>query len=142
MKFDVTNKKTGEVRTIEWSNPQEMKAAYISLSEEIKTLEWAKQRVSEAMDRFLGDQEMYDFGDGYELKRISRASKRYPKEVVGEYLDADQLDLVTEVSGTKLKSLIKQLAEENQLQPGTWKAIESRAEITMSKPYVKLQKVL
>lgn len=142
MKVTVVDTLTGEVTDFKWSTPLEMKNIYLQINNQIAAFERAKKKVAAHMDAFLGDQDRHDFGDGYELMRISRATRKYPREVVAQYLDEDQLALVTDVSGTKLKDLIKKLAAENQLQPGTWKAIEEKAEITMSKPYVKLQKVL
>ena len=131
---------TGEVRKFTWKTPLDMKNVYLQINAEINALERAKAKVAARMDLFLGDEDRHDFGDGYELVRVQGVRKRYLREVVAEFLDEDQLSLVTEVNGTKLKALLKSLVEENQLKPGTWQAIESRAEVTPNKPYVKLQK--
>lgn len=137
-----TNSITGEVMEFAWGDdPIEMRQVYQQINATIKALQYAKEKVASKMDEFLGDEDKFDFGDGFELMRIHSVNKEYPLAVVREYLDEDQIDLVLRVDGRKLKELMASLVKENAAPGGAWKEIEARADIKPKKPYVKVQKI-
>jgi hypothetical protein len=138
--LEITNTLTGEIFIFEWKDPLSLRMVYQEVASLITALGVAKERLLRAMDETLGDEDEFNFGDGYTMKRIVSFTTKYPREVVAKYLDEDQLSLVTDVNPTKLKELIKQLADEQKLEPGAWKAIESEAEKTPKKPYIKVLK--
>lgn len=137
----VINTLTGEVMDLDWKNALEMRTAYQEVSSMIKTLERAKGKIASAMDEWLGDEERYDFGDGFLLMRVAPMRKKYLTSTVRRYLDEDQLDLVLEVNGPKLKDLMAQLVQEGAAPEGAWKDIEAEADIVPVKPHVRLEKV-
>lgn len=139
-KVQVVNTNTGEVSEYEWTNTTEMRSVYQQIKAQIDALERAKRKVADKMDEFLGKEDRFDFGDGFELVRIHSAIKEYPVGVVRQYLDEDQLDLVLRVDGKKLKDLLADLVKQNAAPPGAWKDIEAHAEVKPKRPYVKVQK--
>jgi len=136
----VVNKLTGEVYEIKLTNIQEAEEAYLMLQGMEGAIKRAKIKVLAFLDLQMGSEEKWDFGDGYQATRVSGYRRKYQKPIVAQYLDPDQLDLVTEINGTKLKDLVKDLVAENKLPSGAWKDIEAKAEITPIKPYIKITK--
>jgi hypothetical protein len=137
--IQVVNTFTGEVLEFQYKNIQELKDAFVNLEAFKAAIERAHKKMKADLEFAMGDDEQVDFADGSRLKRFYRTSYTYNKEVVGKYLDADQLDLVTTVNGTALKSLIKELNANNSLPEGAWSDIELSAE-QVTTEYVRLLK--
>lgn len=136
----VINKLTGEVLEFEYSNPGELKNVYQEAKAAEDTIKRARVKIDTAMDDTLGELDELEVGDGYKFKRIQRSTKKYPRSVVAKYLDEDQMDLVTEVNGKKLKELLADLVKEGHAPQGAWPAIEAAADAKPSKPYVSVEK--
>lgn len=136
----VINKLTGEVYEHKLATIEDAEQAYLILSGMEGAVKRAKIKVVAFLDKEMGDEEKWDFGDGYIATRVSGFRRKYQKPIVAQYLNEDQLDLVTDINGTKLKDLIKNLVEEKKLPVGAWKDIEAKAEITPIKPYIKVTK--
>lgn len=136
----IVNKTTGEILEFAWETLQELKTVYLQLSSLESVIKGSKKKMRNVLDKALGEEEKYDFGDGYTLIRVAPQMKEYPTYIVAKYLDADQLDLVTKIDNKKLEEIIKELVESNSLEPGAWQDIQDNAEIKPIKPYVKIQK--
>jgi hypothetical protein len=141
-KLQVVNTLTGEVMDLEWKNATELRGTYQEINAMIKTLERAKAKAAGYLDEWLGDQDRYDFGDGFVIMRLAPMRKKYQVATVRRYLDEDQLDLVLAVDGKKLKELMANLVQEGVAPAGAWKDIEAEAEVTPTKPYVKIEKAV
>lgn len=139
-KAQVVNTFTGEVIEVDWSSAEQLRDAFKQAKAFEEALKRMRAKIAESVDALIGDDEQYDFGDGFKFMRIQSNTYRYPREVVAQYLDEDQLALVTEVNPRKLKDLVVQLVKEHQIEDGVWKSIEAGAEVTPKRPYVKLEK--
>jgi hypothetical protein len=131
---------TGEVFDFAWKNAGELRIAFERAKKLEEAVKRAREKIQTACQEFLGDEEFYDFGDGFKFMWIASSTKRYPREVVAEFLDEDQLALVIDINGKRLKELLAALVKENRAPKDAWKTIEANAEIMPRKPYVKLEK--
>lgn len=139
-KTQVVNTLTGEITEFEYTNIDELKSKYLELDSYAKTIDRAMKKMKADLEFALGDDERIDFTDGWALKRFNRATKEYRKEVVAKYLDDDQLDVVTKIDGTALKTLLKDLTAAGAGLPGgAWQEIEESAH-TKNSEYVRLIK--
>jgi hypothetical protein len=131
---------TGEVFDFTWKDAGELRTAFERAKALEEAVKRAREKIQLACQDFLGDEEYYDFGDGLKFMWIAQSTKRYAREVVARFLDEDQMALVIDINGTRLKELLAALVKENRAPKGAWKTIEANAEITPRKPYVKLEK--
>lgn len=137
--ISVVNTHTGEVIEFHYENIQQLKDAYVEMDALLAAFTRAHKKMKQDLEFALGDDEEAQFSDGYRLKRFYRTSYTYRKDVVSKYLDADQLDMVTSINGTALKSMIKELNKDGHLPDGAWADIEGSADQTTS-DYVRLLK--
>ena len=138
-KISVVNTLTGEVLDFEYNNLYELKDQYVELEALKAAIDRAHKKMKLDLEFAIGEDEQVDFPDGYRLKRFHRTSYTYKKSVVAKYLDEDQLDLVTQVNGTALKTLVKDMNERGELPEGAWSDIEQSADMVNSE-YVRLFK--
>lgn len=137
----VVNTYTGEELEFKYSNAIELQEIYALAKASEDAIKRARVKIALAMDKILGDEEELDLGNGYKFKRIQGFTKKFPRSVVAEYLDEDQMDLVTDINGKKLKDLLAELVKEGVAPKGAWIAIEAVAEVKAKKAYVKPEKV-
>lgn len=137
----VVNTFTGEVTQFDYANIDQLKSAYLELESYAKTIDRAMKKMKADLEHALGNDDRIDFGDGWALKRFNRSTYEYRKEVVGKYLDPDQLDVVTKIDGVALKTLLKELNTDpaTALPNGAWADIEQSAHAKHSE-YVRLIK--
>src|SRR5487761_1160674 len=138
-KVTVVDTYTGEVIDIEWTNAGELRQAHERLKALEDAIKRARAKRQAAEDQLLGDEDLFDFGDGFGFHRISSATKKYRPEVVKQYLDEDQFSLVIDVNGKRLKDLLAELVKEGNAPNGAWKDIEDNADVTPKKAYIKLE---
>lgn len=135
----VVNTFTGEVFNFEWESREQLKDVHIQLEALYKAIERAMKKTKAQLEAELGDNEQLEFMDGTQLKRFYRNTVTFRKEVVASYLDGDQLDVVTKVDNAALKTLVKELVQEGQLEKGAWDDMEKNADVK-STPYVRVIK--
>lgn len=136
----VVNKQTGEYIEYEYDNIDDLKIIYDELYEQKKLTERAINKVKDAIGERVSEDEPYQFADGFTARWMTLPRYEYPKEIVAKYLDPDQLDIVTKVDGTKLKTIIKEMVDRKELEAGAWEHIMSSADVKISKPYVRIDK--
>lgn len=138
--IQVVNTLTGEITQFDYKNVDELKNAYLEIESMFKTIERAMKKMKGELEVALGEQPYIDFADGYRLKKFQTTRYEYDKAVVAKYIkDADMLDLVTKIDGTALKTLWKELVEQDAVEPGAWNEIERFAKASYSE-YVRLIK--
>lgn len=137
-KITVVNKLTGEIFEYKYRNIEEAEAAYL----EVKAMSDALDRAKKKLNDYIAGQveDRHQFDNGYTGRWISGQRRRYLPEIVRKYLDEDQLDIVTEINGTKLKKLFGQFVEDGVDIPGAWQNIEANAEVTLIKAYFVIKK--
>lgn len=138
-KVTVVDTYTGEVLDFEWSNPTELRTAHERLKALEDAIGRARKKIQVAEDELLGDEDRFDYGDGYQFIRIAGMMKKYRPEVVKQYLDEDQFSLVIDVNGKRLKDLLAELVKEGNAPQGAWTDIEANADVTPKKAYIKLE---
>lgn len=136
----VVNKQTGEYQEYEYQNSFELKQLYDNLQEQKKSIERALEKVKAELGKEIPEDEPVTFPDGSTAKWMSTPRYDYPKEVVAKYLDPDQLDVVTKVDGTKLKTLVKEMVDKQELPAGAWEDIMNHADTQYTKPFVRIEK--
>jgi hypothetical protein len=137
-KLTLTNKLTGEVIDLEYSTLEEAEHAYLLVKSMTDTWERAQKRLVEYMGKQVEDK--YQFADGATGQWVNPIRRRYRLEDVRKYLDEDQMAIVSEINGTKLKELLAQLVEDGHGLDGAWADIEANAESLPSKSYFKITK--
>lgn len=136
--FELLNVFTGEVEKLEFKNINQLKDIYVQLTTNAAAVKKATERIKRIFDEYLGEQDSFEFPDGYRLKRVQGELLEYRIEDLRKYLDEDQLSLVLKPNVTVLKALIKEMVERNELPGGTWKDIEEHAYHKPKKPFVIL----
>lgn len=140
-KIEVVDTHTGEIHTYTWSNASELRSVHEQLKALEDAIKRARAKLQLAEDKLLGDEDKFDFGDGYGFIRISSATKKFKPEVVKQYLDEDQFSLVIDVNGKRLKDLLAELVKEGSAPAGAWNDIDTNADVTPRKSYIKLEKI-
>lgn len=134
----VTNKFTGEVMEFEYHDLESAHQVYLEIKSMFDILDKAKSKVL----KYVSDQveDRIEFEDGSTGQWVSAQRKRYLPEIVKKYLDEDQLALVTEINGKKLRDFMAQQVEDGVQEPGAWKDIEANAEVVPAKPYFVIKR--
>lgn len=135
----LTNHLTGEITEIEVSNAEQAKNLLMELNASDRTIGKAKESLRYYLDRFLGQDEQYQFADGKVLKRTQRTTLQYRVESLRKVLDEDQLEMCLKVDVPTANMLIQEMMEKGELPPGTLKAIREEADQKTTKPYVELR---
>lgn len=135
------NTYTGEVLELTFDNLEDAESAYLEIHNVLTSLERMKKKALSFIDEKLGDRDSYEFPDGYKAVRISGSRKSFRKDIVAKYLDPDQLDLVLDVNGKRLKDLMAEMVSDGSAPAGAWKDIDANANETPIKPYIKIAKI-
>jgi hypothetical protein len=140
MKIKATAYHTGEILELEYKNEDDLIKLYNEYYLQKKNIEATLDKIKEAIGENIPEDQPHQFFDGSVARWMRLPRYEYPKEVVAEYLDPDQLDVVSKIDGTKLKSVVKELAERNEIEAGAWDRIMQNAEVKYSKPFVKIER--
>ncbi len=136
----IIDKYSGEILEYEYATIEEAEQVYLQVSSMYKALEHAKGKLTEFMGRQVDVGDKHDFEDGYKGQWITGSRKKYRLEVVRKWLDEDQLALVTDINGKKLKELLEELVMQHKGIQGAWKDIEANADETPTKAYFSIKK--
>lgn len=135
----VTNALTGEVTDVEVTSAEQAKNLLLELNASVYALGKAKDNVRGYLDRFLGNDEQYQFADGKLLKRTQRTTLQYTVESLRKYLDEDQIDVCLKVDTPAATALIQEMMERGEVPPDALKTIREEAIQITTKPYVELK---
>ena len=105
----VVNKLTGEVLDLSVSTPVEIKDAWLMLSETMKMLERAKDKLKPLVAELV-DSNQADFGD-YVFKIIPTQRMTYDKAMLRHVLDEDTFDLMMIPDKTAIDRYLKENLE-------------------------------
>lgn len=133
------NHLTGEVTEVEVNSAEQAKNLLIELSASETAIKKAKDSLRFYLDKFLGQDEQYQFGDGKILRRVQRSTLHYRIETLRKYLDQDQIEVCLKVDTIAANALIQEMIERGELPPNTLKQIRDEADIRATKPYVEVR---
>lgn len=139
LRVRLTNHLTGEITDVEVTSAEQAKNLLIELNASETTIKKAKDALRFYLDRFLGDDEQYNFADGKLLRRVQRSVLSYRVETLRKYLDADQMEVCLKVDTAAANSLIQEMIERDELPGNTLKLIREEADIRVSKPFVEVR---
>lgn len=137
----VVNTITGEVLELPVDSMEQMATAYIQLKGLEGVIKRLKTKLNERMLVGLGEAKAMELPDRSRIVRVEQLMRTYDKSVVAQFLDADQMEIVTKIDATALKTLMKELVDEGIAPKGAWKAIEDSAETKPKKPYVIVEEL-
>ena len=134
----MVNKLTGEVMELPVNSPVDIKDSWLLVSESIKALERAKDKLKPFVAGMLDENGQYDYGD-YIFKHTTVQRQTYAKGVMREVLDADMFDLFLSPDKTKIDAWLK----ENVATSGGIGTALRNSMIPMGNPYsvLRLEKV-
>lgn len=135
----LTNHLTGEITEVEVKNAEQAKNMLFELNASATTIKKAVESLRYYLDRFLGDDETYQFADGKVLKRKQITRLMYRVESLRKYLDADQVDLCMKVDTTAANQIIMEMIEKGELPPNTMTLIRQEADSVSTKPFVEVR---
>lgn len=135
----IINHLTGEVTEIEVSSAEQAKNLLIELSASETAIKKAKDSLRYYLDRFLGQDEQYQFADGKLLRRVQRSTLVYRVESLRKFLDEDQIEVCLKVDTTAANALIQEMIDRGELAPNVLKLIREEADIRAAKPYVEVR---
>lgn len=133
------NHLTGEQTEVEITTAEQAKNLLIELSASESVISKAKENLKYYLDRFLGDNESYQFADGKILRRVQRNRLQYRVETLKKYLDEDQLSVVLKVDTGAANALITEMIAKNELPGDTMRLIKEDADHLPSKAYVEVR---
>ena len=137
----VVDTSTGEVFDFVWETPHQLRESFERAKKLEEAAKRAREKIQAAVQDFLGDEDTFDFGDGSKFMWVRSTTKKYSRFVVAKYLGEDDMELVSDINSKKLKDLLAQMVKDgSSLPPGAWDDIETNAEVTYRKPYVKLER--
>lgn len=135
----LTNHLTGEITEVEVGSAEQAKNLLVELNASTGVIRKAQESLRYYLDRFLGQDENYQFADGKMLRRVQRSTLSYRIESLRKYLDEDQLEVCLKVDTAAVNALIQEMIERSELPPNTLKLIREEAEIKATKPYVEVR---
>lgn len=103
----VVNKLTGEIIDIKDNSPEAIKQSWLLLSETIKALERAKDKLKPKVQAILEPAGTYDFGD-YVFRQSVVQRQNYDKATMRKVLDADTFDLLLVPDKTRIDTYLKE----------------------------------
>ena len=132
--FKYVDPTTGEVWHLTWASPDEAKAAWEQLTALQKNTDRAVKTIKKQFEDYLSqtDREDMHFNDGETVRRVGRATRKYSKLILREYLNEDEMDLVTAPVNTLVKDMILDKTNRGELEPGAFRQIEDTADISYS----------
>lgn len=131
----ITNKITGEVYDLPDDTPQGLKDSWLLLTNTIKAMEQAREKLKPKVINILNERGQYDFGD-YVFKQVSVQRRTYDKAIMRRVLDQDLYDLMLKPD----KKLIDEYLKDNLEVPAVGQ-ISTELRATMlddGEPYNKL----
>lgn len=137
--LNLINHLTGEITEVEVTSAEQAKNLLIELSASETVIKKAKDSLRYYLDRFLGNDENYQFADGKVLRRVQRSTLVYRIETLRKFLDEDQIEVCLKVDTTAANALVQEMIERGELPPNTLKLIREEADINATKPYVEVR---
>lgn len=136
--IQVVNKLTGELYELTDETPEQIKDAWLMLSETIKAMERAKDKLKPKVADMLDSKGTYDFGQ-YMFRQSSIQRQTYDKAVMREVLDADLFDTLLMPDKTAIDTYLK----ENLETTGEAGSKLRQTMIPVGQPYttIRLEKV-
>ena len=135
----LTNHLTGEITEVEVNSAEQAKNLLLELRASSYVIGKAQDSLRHYLDNFLGQDEVYSFADGKQLRRVQRTTLKYRVETLRKYLDEDQVDVCLKVDTTATNALIQEMIERAELPPNTLKLIRNEADSVSTKPYVEVK---
>lgn len=131
------NKWTGELHELPDKTPEQIRDAWLALSETIKACERAKDKLKPKVEELIGES-TYPIGD-YQFRRTITQRKNYDKTVMRRVLDEDTLDLFLAPDKSKIDTWLKENAE----QLGETSNILRKTMVNVGNPYtaIRLEKL-
>lgn len=139
LNIKLTNHLTGEITEVEVKSAEQAKNLLSELNASSSAIRKAQDSLRYYLDKFLGDDEKYEFADGKVLKRITRTIMSYRVETLRKYLDEDQVELCLNVDTTMATQLIQEMIERGDVPPNTLTLIREEADVKASKPFVEVR---
>lgn len=130
----VVNKLTGEVLELPDNSPVEIKDAWLMLSETIKMLERAKDKLKPKVAELIEANGTYDVGD-YVFRQTAIQRTNYDAAVMREQLDPD----VFEVLMVPNKPLVDQFLKENMVELGEVSTLLRASMVPVGQPYTTIR---
>lgn len=133
-----TNRLTGEIYELADDTPQDIRSSWQILSETIKTLEAAKDKLKPKIADMVDAKGVYDFGDAM-FRQLAIQRTTYDKAVMRDLLDEDTLDLLLAPD----KTLVDNYLKENLADLGDVSTKLRDSMIPVGRPYttIRLEKV-
>ena len=135
--IQVVNKLTGEVLELPVDNPVQIKDAWLMLSETIKMLERAKDKLKPKVEALVAANQA-DFGT-HAFRQSVVQRQTYDKAVMREVFDADTLDLFLVPDKTKVDNYLKENLE--SLGDASTKLRQSMVPVGTPYTTIRLEKV-
>lgn len=132
------NKFTGEIHELSDNTPDEIRDAWLALSETIKACERAKDKLKPKVEALLNEHGLYDYGD-YKFRQTTVQRQNYDKSVMRDLLDADTFDVLMIPDKTKVDQYLK----DNLESLGDTSTKLRSSMIALGEPYsvIRLEKV-
>jgi hypothetical protein len=136
--INVVNTLTGEILELPDNTPVQIKDAWLMLSETIKMLERAKDKLKPKVADMLEANGTYDFGD-YMFRQSAIQRTNYDKAVMRQNLDADTFDLLLVPDKPRIDNYLK----ENLENLGDVGTILRSTMVAVGEPYttIRLEKI-
>ena len=138
MTIQFLNKWTGEIHELPANTPDEIKDAWLALTETIKACERAKDKLKPLVSDMLDDRGQYGFTD-YVFRQSVVQRQTYDKSVMREVLDPDTFDVLLIPDKTAVDSYLKENVE-NLGEVGT-KLRQSMVPIGQPYTTIRLEKL-
>lgn len=135
----VMNNLTGEVIEIEISSAVRAAEVLTELKSSKQAIDKALRQINARLDGYLGQDDQTQLANGMIVKRVQRARSEWNLEVLKEYLDEDQLSLVTTIKKTEAKAMLKDLVEHGHVKPDVFKVLDETALPLPSTPYIEVR---
>jgi hypothetical protein len=135
----LVNHLTGEVTEVEVKNAEQAKNLLMELNASVSVIKKAQDSLRYYLDRFLGQDEEYQFADGKMLRRVQRSTLIYRVETLKKFLDEDQIEVCLKVDTNAANELIQEMIDRGELPPNTLKLIREEADVKATKPYVEVR---
>lgn len=136
--IQVVNTLTGEVEEFNDSTPEQIVESWKLISNQIKALERAKEKLKAKVPAILDSKDSYEYkGYRFKLSHIQRFN--YDKQVMREVFDQDLLETLLKPD----KTLVDNYLKENLEELGDKSSILRNNMIEEGKPYqvIRLEKV-
>lgn len=130
----VTNHLTGEVYDFETDSPEALRDSWKQISETIKTLKIARDKLKPMVSELITERGTYEFDDCL-FRQSSVQRMNYDKSVMREVLDADMFDELLIPDKSRIDDWLKENAE----KLGEVSTVLRKNMIAVGQPYTTIR---